>query len=256
VKLKGKRQKVKGSRPDLLPFTFLPFTFSMPTGTITALRAQVNDSQRVNLFLDGEFAIGISLNTLAREGLAVGQQIDQAVWERLEATEQADRALQAGMRLLEVRPRSIAELRLRLRRKELPAPAVDHAIERLSELGLLDDAAFSRAWVENRRNFRSRGSLALRDELRRKGVARDLIDATLAEADAGEDAAEQEAERARSLARTALRRYADAPDRFNFQRRMAAYLQRRGFTFETIRPIIDDLWAELHAADNDPDRET
>ncbi len=50
----------------------------MPTGTITALRAQANASQRVNVFLDGEFAIGVSLNTLAREGLAVGQQIDAA----------------------------------------------------------------------------------------------------------------------------------------------------------------------------------
>lgn len=230
----------------------------MPTGTITALRAQVNDSQRVNLFIDGEFAIGVSLNTLAREGLAVGQQIDAAAWARLEATEQADKALQSGLRLIEVRPRSIAELRLRLRRKEFAAPAVDYAIGRLTELGLLDDAAFSRAWVENRRAFRPRGSLALRDELRRKGVARDLIDAALADADAeaGEDAAAQEAERARAIARAALRRYAAAPDRFSFQRRMAAYLQRRGFTFETIRPIVDELWAELQAENSSPDGES
>jgi regulatory protein len=228
----------------------------MPTGTITALRAQANASQRVNVFLDGEFAIGVSLNTLAREGLAVGQQIDAAAWERLESTEQADKALQAGMRLIEVRPRSIAELRQRLRRKEFPAPAIDHAITRLSELGLLDDAAFSRLWVDNRRAFRPRGSLALRDELRRKGVARDLIDAALApDEDAAEDAAEQEAQRALALARAALGRYASAPDRFSFQRKLGAYLQRRGFTFETIRPILDALWEELRAAEEPPDGE-
>lgn len=220
----------------------------MPTGKITALRAQLNDSQRVNLYIDGEFALGVSLNTLAREGLAVGQQIDEAAWARLEATEQADKALQAGMRLIEVRPRSVAELRQRLRRKEFPAPAIDHALGRLTELGLLDDAAFSKAWVDNRRAFSPRGSLALRDELRRKGVARELIDAAIADADAdaGEDAAALEAERARALARAALRRYAHAPDRFSFQRRLGAYLQRRGFTFATIRPIVDELWAELH----------
>ncbi|MEI7769167.1 MAG: RecX family transcriptional regulator [Chloroflexales bacterium] len=219
----------------------------MPTGTITALRAQANDSQRINVFLDDEFAIGVSMNTLAREGLAVGQQIDAEAWARLESTEQADRAAQAAIRLLEARPRSIAELRQRLRRKEIPAAAIDDAIARLSELGLLDDAAFSRLWVENRRSFSPRGSLALRDELRKKGVARDLIDAALA--DEGEGAAaEQEAERARALARGALRRYADSPDRFSFQRRLGAYLQRRGFTFDTIRPILDKLWAELQAA--------
>jgi regulatory protein len=229
----------------------------MPTGTITALRAQANNSQRVNLFLDGEFAIGVSLNTLARESLAVGQQIDDAGWARLESTEQADKALQAGMRLIDVRPRSITELRQRLRRKEFPDDAIDHAITRLSEIGLLDDAAFSQQWVDNRRAFRPRGSLALRDELRRKGVSRDLIDAALA-VDAGdeEDAAEQEAERARTLARGALRRYATSPDRFTFQRRLGSYLQRRGFTFETIRPIIDDLWAEIQASGDALDEET
>ncbi|MBX0327831.1 RecX family transcriptional regulator [Oscillochloris sp. ZM17-4] len=221
----------------------------MPTGTITALRAQANSSQRVNVFLDGEFAIGVSLNTLAREGLAVGLLIDDETWARIEATEQADRALQAGMRLIEVRPRSIAELRQRLRRKELPPPAIDYAIARLSEIGLLDDAAFSQQWVDNRRAFRPRGSLALRDELRRKGVPRALIDAALAvdEDDAGE-AAEQERQRARDLARRALGRYATSPDRFTFQRKLGSYLQRRGFTFEIIRPILDDLWAELRDA--------
>jgi regulatory protein len=233
--------------------------FEMPTGTITALRAQANNSQRVNVFLNDEFAIGVSLTTLAREGLAVGQQIDDETWARLESTEQADRAAQAAMRLLEARPRSIAELRQRLRRKEFPAAAIDHAIARLSELGLLDDATFSRLWVENRRSFSPRGSLALRDELRKKGVSRDLIDAALAaDPDEAEDAAEQEAERARALARSALRRYAGSADRFSFQRRLGAYLQRRGFTFDTIRPILDELWAELQAAkeESSPEEET
>jgi regulatory protein len=226
----------------------------MPTGTITALRAQAHSSQRVNLFLDGEFAIGVSLNTLAREGLAVGQLVDDATWARLESTEQADKALQAGMRLIEFRPRSIGELRQRLRRKEFPDPAIDYAIARLSEIGLLDDAAFSQQWVDTRRAFSPRGSLALRDELRRKGVPRDLIDAALTvDQEDAEEAAAQEAQRARDLARAALRRYAASPDRYTFQRKLGAYLQRRGFTFATIRPILDDLWAELRDAADVPD---
>ncbi|NTV62940.1 MAG: regulatory protein RecX [Oscillochloris sp.] len=220
----------------------------MPTGRISALRAQAHDSQRINVFLDDEFVIGVSLNTLAREGLAVGKEIDTAGWERLEASEQADRAIQRAMRLIETRPRSIAEVRQRLRRAEIPAAAIEQAIERLCELGLLDDAAFSQSWLENRRTFRPRGSLALRDELRRKGVARDVIDAALANQETDEEAAIEEADLALSLARAALRRYAAAPDRHNFQRRMGSYLQRRGFTSATIRPILDQLWAEIQRA--------
>lgn len=218
----------------------------MPTGKITAIAAQAHDSQRVNIFIDGQFAIGISLATLAAEGLYVGQPIDEELWARLEAAGRAEKAMLAAMRLLDARPRSSAELRQRLRRKEFEPEVIERAIARLAELGLVDDAAFSRYWVESRQAFRPRGQLALRDELRRKGVARELIDATLAEA---EEHPEAEDERAMALARGALRRYANAPDRNSFQRRLGAFLQRRGFTLETIRPIVDILWRELQAED-------
>lgn len=223
----------------------------MPTGTITALKAQINDSQRVNVFIDGEFALGVSLKTLADEGLYVGKVIDDAAWERLDATEQMSKALHAAARLLEVRPRAIAELRQRLQQKGFAPLAIDAALERLTELGMLDDMAFSRTWVENRRTFRPRGTIALRAELRRKGVSNDTIARVLAEADDGADA---ESARAFQLARTALHRYANAPDRATFTRRLGGFLQRRGFTLDVIRPVIDQLWAECRnqtAAEDD-----
>lgn len=213
----------------------------MPTGTITAIKAQINDSQRVSLFIDDAFAIGVSLTTLAGERLYVGQVIDEETWARLEATEQADKALHAAGRQLEFRPRSIAEIRLALRRKQFPPEAIDQAVARLIELGLLDDARFSQILVENRRTLQGRGALALRDELRRKGVDRATIEATLA---AEEPDDEAERERALSLARSVVHKYAGATDRASFQRRLGGFLQRRGFTVDTIRPILAALWAE------------
>ncbi|HMQ31862.1 MAG TPA: RecX family transcriptional regulator [Chloroflexaceae bacterium] len=218
----------------------------MPTGKITAIAAQAHDSQRVNLFVEGAFALGISLTTLAREGLFVGKELDEAGWARLEAAAQAEKAMLAAGRLLDARPRSAAELRQRLRRKQFPPEAVEQAVERLGELGLLDDAAFSRYWVESRQSGRPRGRLALRDELRRKGVARDTIEQALAEADA-EAPPDAERERAEQVARAALRRYADSPDRASFQRRLGGLLQRRGFSLDVIRPILAILWSELQA---------
>jgi regulatory protein len=221
----------------------------MPTGKITALKAQINDSQRVNVFIDGTFAIGVSLKTLADEGLYVGMVLDDAAWERLDATEQASKALHAAARLLESRPRSIAEIRQRLSQKAFPPAAIDHAITRLTELGMLDDAAFSRAWVENRRSFRPRGTIALRAELRRKGVSSATIADVIAAADDGADA---ERARAEQLAHDALSRYANAPDRATFTRRLGGFLQRRGFTLEVIRPVVDQLWNDLTSQAADP----
>ena len=220
----------------------------MPAGKITALRAQAKDPQRVNVFVDGEFAIGIGLTTITKAGLHVGKQLSAEEFAKLEQTESGDKAYLAALRFLEARPRSIAEVRARLGRKDYAPEAIDAAIARLAELELLDDTAFARYWVENRQAYRPRGVGALRDELRRKGIDADVTAEVLDDALTGDEAAS-----AWGLARGALRKYAGSQDRNAFTRRMGSYLQRRGYTFEVIRPIVDQLWAEVSAADDAED---
>lgn len=218
---------------------------SMPSGTITALRVQEHDRQRVNVFVDDTFAIGISLDTLAREELYVGKTLDADAWADLETAESADKAFSAALRYLETRPRSIAEVRERLRRKQFAPATIEAALARLIDLNLLNDAAFSQFWIENRQACRPRGIQALRQELYRKGIERDIIDATLSDRQLTGD----EDEQALTLARAALRKYARIPDYLSFQRRLGGYLQRRGFGFETIKPILEMLWQELQRDD-------
>ena len=219
----------------------------MATRTITALRAQAKDPKRVNVFVDGEFAMGVSLTTIAKAGLYVGKPLGDEDLAQIEQLEGGDKAYQAALRFLESRPRSSAEVRERLARKEFAPPAIDTAIARLSELGLVDDGAFARFWVENRQIARPRGAGALRDELRRKGIDADVIAEVLGDPDLAGD----EAEKAMALARAALRKYAGATDRQAFARRMGGYLQRRGFGFDVIRPILDQLWIEISGATED-----
>jgi regulatory protein len=219
----------------------------MPAGTITALCAQATDPQRVNVFVNGEFAIGVSLTTVVRAGLHVGKVVSEAEYAQLEQAEQVDRAVHAALRSLEARPRSSDEIRERLRRKAFAPAVIEAAIERLSELSLIDDAAFARFWVENRQASRPRGVAALRAELQRKGIDRAVADAVLRDQRLVGD----ETVQALALARAALRKYASLPDRATFERRMAGYLQRRGFSFETIRPIVAQLWAEVKGTAED-----
>jgi regulatory protein len=138
-------------------------------------------------------------------------------------------------------------VRERLTRKEYAPEAIDTALARLAQLELIDDAAFARLWVENRQTIRPRGISALRDELRRKGIAAEVAAHVLSD----EELTGDEAERALALARAALRKYANAADRPTFMRRMGGYLQRRGFSFDVIRPIIDQLWAEVRSQGDD-----
>jgi regulatory protein len=89
--------------------------------------------------------------------------------------------LEAASRLLEARPRSEVEVRRRLVRSGYRPELVDGAVTRLTELGILDDAAFARAWVDSRDRARPRGERALRQELRLKGIDASTVDEVLAE---------------------------------------------------------------------------
>lgn len=135
--------------------------------------------------------------------------------------------LEAALRFLEPRQRSAAECRRRLLQRGYRADLVEGAIDRLTELGMLDDAAFAKAWVESRDRARPRGERALRQELRLKGIDRAVVDETLADRDAERPDADEEA------ARRLLERHASAlarvPDPRARRQRAYALLARSGF---------------------------
>jgi regulatory protein len=143
--------------------------------------------------------------------------------------------LEAAARFLEARARSIGEVRRRLSTAGYRPELIDGAITRLTELGMLDDETFARAWIESRDRARPRGERALSEELRVRGVDRSVIVAALEErrataSDAGEDAvpSADEAAAERLLARhaRALERVADPRAR---RQRAYALLARNGF---------------------------
>jgi regulatory protein len=138
--------------------------------------------------------------------------------------------LEACLRFLEARARSAAEVRRRLLLHGYRADLVEGAIERLTELGMIDDAAFARAWVESRDRARPRGERALRQELARKGIDRAVADETLEERDLERPDADAAAAQ-RLLARHAAA-LARVPDPRARRQRAYALLARNGFDSE------------------------
>ena len=151
--------------------------------------------------------------------------------------------LEAAARFLEARSRSVSEVRRRLRRAGYRADLVEGAIERLTELGMLDDEAFGRAWVESRDRARPRGEIALRRELALKGVDRAIVDELLEER---RDAADPEAGStdllaARRLLAKGARALARVADPRQRRQRAYALLARNGFDPETCREAAREL---------------
>ena len=140
--------------------------------------------------------------------------------------------LEAAARFLEVRARSVDEVRRRLGQAGYRSDLVEGAIVRMTELGMLDDATFARAWIESRDRARPRGEIALRRELALKGVDRSVVDELLEERRDGGAAAHDggvdlaAAERLLARHERALARETDPRSR---RRRAYALLARNGF---------------------------
>lgn len=206
-------------------------------GRITALEPQRGRRERLNVFLDGRFAFGLDQEVAVRAGLRVGMVLDEADVARLRDDDEAARFYGDALRYLSFRPRSTSEMERYLRRRGADETALTSTMERLHRAGLVDDEAFARYWVENRGAFSPRGARALQAELRAKGVDQARIDEVLDEKDEGEDERAYQAglKRLRLLARC---------DEDEFRQRMYAFLQRRGFDYETARATAERLWAE------------
>ena len=171
--------------------------------------------------------------------------------ERLAAVDDPAVVLDAGLRFLEARQRSVAEVRSRLVTAGYRTDLVEGAIARLLELGILDDAAFAAAWVASRDRAHPRGARALRSELIQKGLAAEVIASVLdAREEDGRDVPEgssgiEPMSADEDAARRLVARHANALARIDdpSKRRQRAYglLARHGFDPETASRVASDV---------------
>jgi regulatory protein len=166
--------------------------------------------------------------------------------ERKAAVDDLGVVLEAGARFLEARSRSVVEVRRRLAHAGYRTDLVEGAIVRLQELGMLDDEAFARLWVESRDRARPRGERAIRQELGLKGVDRATVDLVLAERreaaatrepDDGEPPASADETAARRLLARNARSLARVADLRQRRQRAYALLARNGFDPEVCRTV-------------------
>lgn len=209
-------------------------------GKITALTPQKRNPNRVNVYLDGEFAFGLAAITAAY--LRTGQALSSAEIEKLQDADLEEKAKNLAIRYIEYRPRSIAETRRHLRKKEYPEAVVARVLERLEAVELLNDAAFARYWVEQRETFKPRSKMALQQELRQKGIDRNLIDEAVAEVD--------ELAAATQAAQPKARRWQSLPEQA-FRKKLGGFLQRRGFGYGIVREATEALWEETKDESSD-----
>lgn len=162
--------------------------------------------------------------------------------------------MEVAARFLATRPRTRWEVERRLRRAGTEEPEILAALDRLTELGYLDDAAFARWWAEQRDRHSPRGRRMIEAELRQRGVPRDVIEAFREDHAVPERTPEDaalpgdEAERAREALATHLRGR-PMPVDAKAMRRVGMYLMRRGFDADVVRSTLRAASVDLPPGD-------
>jgi regulatory protein len=200
---------------------------------LTALEPDPRRPGTLRVEVDGVRFGAVPRDLAEAAGLTVGRPVDAALQERLTAAADAEGAFRTLLRALERRSFARNDLGRRLLRKGHPRPAVDAALERAVELGLLDDAAFARNYVQTRAT-RGRGPSRLTRDLLAMGVERSLIDRALA-AECPEGGDRTAVPLALAMKRSAQLGALPRPVK---RRRVLAYLARRGFSGRDITDLV------------------
>ena len=194
---------------------------------ITAIKQQVKRQDRYSIFVEGKYAFSLSEGGLIESRLASGQELDAGQLAALKETAGLDKAYGNALRYVVMRPRSEWELLQYFRRKQIDEAAAAPIMDRLRGLDLLNDAAFARAWVANRRLLKSTSKRRLILELKQKHVTEDIIRSVL------EEDATDEREQLRTLVAKKRARYPD-------NRKFMQYLARQGFGYDDISAVLTE----------------
>ena len=201
---------------------------------VTTLRVG-RGRQRVKVFLDDKFAFSLEAEVAVKEGLQVGQELSSSQIEALVRSDYFHRCLNAAVHYLSYRPRSESEIRERLQRRGFDGDSIEAVVAKLKEQGMANDMAFAQFWKDNRESFSPRSQWLTKLELRRKGVATDIIDQVVDEVGDADNAYRAALGKARGL---------PLSDYQGFRRRLGDYLKRRGFGYEVINHTVERIWQE------------
>ncbi|MFG0245810.1 MAG: regulatory protein RecX [Phycisphaerales bacterium JB052] len=205
--------------------------------SITSIRSCPDDPARVSIRVGRQRVGRVLIETKVRHGLEVGTPWTESLAEAMGEELARGNAYRAAIRILTKRAKSSGELRRKLREYKYEADAIEWAIERLTELRVLNDEEYARMVVRSQLSRKPAGRRLLTGKLREKGIDQEIIDRVLDEALEDRDTLSD----ARKLAQQAARSISDRHAPEVRVRRITGRLARRGFDFDVIRRVVDEL---------------
>lgn len=204
--------------------------------TITQISEQRRKANRRNVYLDGAFAFACNVNVVAKFRLTEGLVLSSEQVDAIKQGEVRQECYDHAMRFLQRRMHSRSELKAKLGRQEYDAATIESVLDSLERSGYVNDAKFAQSNVESSAKSRHHGRRRAAIELLKKGVV-------------GEDARKAlenvyDTHDSLGVARELARKKRASLMKLDPQvarRRLAGMLMRRGFEYDVVRPVIDEV---------------
>lgn len=226
-------QTQRRERPD-------PASLDLADGTVTRVAQQAKDPDRASVFIDDAFAFGLAIDLVIEAGLKKGVVLTAGRQRELLTRQETFAARSAALSSIAHRARTTGEISRMLTTKGFESALVEDTVASLVASGLLDDAAYARAYAQARFQGPGHGPARIRQDLQRRGVARDVIDVALADLEDAEDLGA----RARRDAEKRWLSLASETDVRKRKKKTLDFLVRRGFSFDDARQAVDAAEAE------------
>ena len=195
---------------------------------ITQISPAIKTEGRYNIYVDDKYSFSLDEVQLASLNLKKNDEIDAEQLDQLKNESDFGKNYVRALDLISRRPRSQREIRDYAFRKQWTKSNTERVIERLLERGYLDDAKFAEIFARSRANLRNYSTKRMKLELRKKGIASDIVDQVLTDSENFDENA-------------ALKNLiAKKRNRYDNEQKLIAYLARQGFSYDKIKSALSD----------------
>ncbi len=194
---------------------------------ISSIKQQIKNPQRVSVFVDGKYEFSLSLDELLQQRLKNNMELDKADIKKLKKISADGKLRISSLEWLLNRPHSEREFRDYLYRKKAEPELIESFVIEFSDKGYLDNQKFGE-WFVDLQKRHSKSDRAIRAQLFKKGLNRELIDGLLANEPG------HELERLKEL----VEKKRNVPRYKNDTLKFKQYLARQGFSFDSINEVL------------------
>ena len=202
---------------------------------ITKIEIQKNNKDRVNIYLDGEYALAINAELIYKENLKVKDDVDISKLQEIAEKESYIRCKESAIKIIERSYKTEKEIRDKLKQNGYEEKQINNSIDFLKEYNFINDNTYAKAFIKDK--LSSKGSQKIKYDLMKKGIAKDIIEENLIKVDKNE-----EKEVALNVGRKkyeSIRR--KESDNYKLSGKLYRFLISRGYAYDIVKDVVKEI---------------